>query len=308
MKLSIVIICWNDAECLGACLESLYAHKAPPFDFEVIVSDNGSTDGSPELVARDFPWVRLLANPGNLGFGPGNNAGAALAKGEYLLILNPDTIVHRGALERLVAFLDAHPEAGAVGPRVLNTDGSFQLSAHPLPSFANFLVKALFLRGLGHVIPGFPADEYMGWKGDKTRTVGFVAACALLLRTELFERLGGFDPRFKHQFEDTDLCARIWKKGLSVYYYPKAEITHIRGANRGRYPLDVLKKAEFSKYEYFRKHFGNLGLLRLINIIHCSLRAAGLSLLGRKERARTFTSLLFWHAKNEIFSKAIPHN
>src|ERR1700740_1680441 len=133
MKLSIIIICYNDAECLGACLESIYSHKAPPFEFEVIITDNGSSDGSLALVEANFPQVRLLANGANLGFGPGNNAGAARARGEYLLILNPDTIVHRGALERLVEFLDTHPGAGMVGPRVLNTDGSFQLSAHPLP-------------------------------------------------------------------------------------------------------------------------------------------------------------------------------
>jgi GT2 family glycosyltransferase len=299
MKLSIVIICWNDVECLGPCLESIYASKLP-FEFEVIVSDNRSTDGSAELVRTKFPQTRLLVNPENLGFGPGNNAGVDLATGDYLLILNPDTLIHRGALRKLIAFLDAHPEAGAVGPRVLNTDGSFQLSAHPLPSFANFLVKALFLRGLGHIIPGFPADEYMGWKGEKTRTVGFCAACALLMRTDLFRELGGFDASFKHQYEDTDLCARVKKEGYDVYYYPEAEITHIRGANRGRYPIDVLKKAEFSKYRYFAKHFGHPGLLRLISILHCSLRAAGLFLLGKKERAATFASLLAWHWHREM--------
>jgi len=295
MKLSIVIICWNDADCLGACLESIYAQKVP-FEFEVIVSDNASTDGSPDLV-RSYSRTILLENGGNLGFGPGNNAGAALAKGEYLLILNPDTVLHEGALTRLVAFLDATPDAGAVGPRVLNTDGTFQLSAHPLPSFSRFLVKALFLRFLGYLSPRFPADEYMGWKGEKTRTVGFVAACALLMRTDLFRALGGFDPAFKHQFEDSDLCTRVWQEKLAVYFYPWATITHIRGANRGRYPLEVLKKAEFSKYEYFRKHLGHLPLLRFINVLHCSLRAAGLALLGRKERARTFVDLLLWHTR-----------
>jgi GT2 family glycosyltransferase len=295
MKLSIIIICWNDVECLGACLESLYAHKAPPFEYEVIITDNGSTDGSLDLVRANFPQVRILANGKNLGFGPGNNAGVELAKGDYLLILNPDTVVHRGALKTLVAFLDAHPQAGAVGPRVLDSNGSFQLSAHPLPSFTRFLVKALFLRGLGHIIPGFPADEYMGWKGEKTRTVGFVAACALLMRTDLYRELSGFDPAFKHQFEDTDLCARVKKEGYDVYYYPEAEITHIRGANRGRYPLEVLEKAEHSKYTYFEKHFGHLGLFRLICLLHCSVRAAGLFLLGKRERARTFASLCAWH-------------
>ena len=305
MKLSIVIICWNDAECLGPCLESIYAQKLP-FDFEVIVSDNASTDGSAELVKTRFPEAFVLENRGNLGFGPGNNAGAALATGEYLFILNPDTLVHSGSLQRLVAFLDAHPDAGMVGPRVLNTDGTFQLSAHPLPSFAVFFVKALFLRGLGYLSPHFPADEYMGWEGEKTRTVGYCAACAVMLRTDLYRELGGFDPRFKHQFEDADLCAQIWQRKLAVYFYPWATITHIRGVNRGRYPLSVLEKAEHSKYTYFAKHFGHLGLLRLISIIHCSLRAAGLYLLGRKERARTFASLLTGHLYDKF--KVISSN
>jgi GT2 family glycosyltransferase len=133
-------------------------------------------------VRTKFPQARLLVNETNLGFGPGNNAGVELAKGEYLFILNPDTIVHAGALERLVAFQETHPEAGLVGPRVLNSDGTFQLSAHPLPSFASFFVKALFLRGLGYLSPRFPADEYMGWQVNETRTVASDALAAALHR------------------------------------------------------------------------------------------------------------------------------
>jgi GT2 family glycosyltransferase len=299
VKLSIVIICWNDAECLGPCLDSILAEK-PPFEFEVIVSDNGSRDES-HKIAEAHPGVCFLANGKNLGFGPGNNAGAEVARGEYLLFLNPDTIVHRGALKGLVEFLDSHPGAGMVGPRVLNTDGSFQLSAHPLPSFSRFLVKALRIRALGYLSEKFPADEYMGWKGDKTRTVGYCAACAVALRANLFRALGGFDAHFKHQYEDADLCYRIAKRGLPTYFYPGATITHIRGVNRGRYPLSVLEKAEHSKFTYFEKHFGNTGLLRLICILHCSLRAAGLYLAGNRERSAIFGSLLAMHLHGNNF-------
>jgi hypothetical protein len=300
MKLSIIVIAYNDAECIGACLKSIEeTAKTLPFALEVIVSDNGSTDGTPEVVRpfirKHFPAVRLLENKANLGFGPGNNAGAALAEGEYLFILNPDTIVAPGALENLVAFLDAHPKVGIVGPRVLNADGSFQLSAHPLPSFSRFFVKALRIRALGYLSDKFPADEYMGWQGEDTRPVGYLAACAVALRRDLFRELGGFDPSFKHQYEDADLCARIAAKGLAVCYYPGAVITHIRGVNRGRYPLSVLEKAEESKLTYFRKHFGGTGLLRLISILHYGLRASGSYLSGKKERASLFAALLFRH-------------
>jgi GT2 family glycosyltransferase len=303
MKLSIIIICWNDAECLGPCLASLLTER-PPFDFEVIVTDNGSTDGSRAIVESqrtEDKRVHLLTNGANLGFGPGNNAGAEIARGKYLFFLNPDTIVHPGALAGLVKFLETHPGAGMVGPRVLNLDGSFQLSAHPLPSFSRFLVKALRIRRLGYLSESFPADEYMGWKGDKTRTVGYLAACAVALRADLFRKLGGFDAAFKHQYEDADLCCRIWKRGLPVYFYPGASITHIRGVNRGRYPLSVLEKAEHSKFTYFAKHFGRTGLLRAICILHCSLRTVGLYLTGNKERARIFGSLLAMHLRSNNF-------
>jgi GT2 family glycosyltransferase len=96
------------------------------------------------------------------------------------------------------------------------------------------------------------------------------------------------------------LCCRIWQKGLTVFFFPEAEITHIRGANRGRYPLSVLEKAEHSKYAYFAKHFGRIGLLRLICILHCSLRTIGLYLLGQRERSRLFGSLLVWHLAQPI--------
>ena len=117
MKLSIIIICWNDARVIANCLKSIYEHP-PIFEFEIIVSDNGSTDNSLEIV-KAFPRVRRMANVVTLGFGPGNNAGAAIARGEYLFILNPDTIVHPSSITRLAEFLDMAPSAGAVGPRGL---------------------------------------------------------------------------------------------------------------------------------------------------------------------------------------------
>ena len=209
--------------------------------------------------------------------------------------------MHPGALAALVEFLDSHPGAGMVGPRVLNTDGSFQLSAHPLPSFSRFFVKALRIRRLGYLSENFPADEYMGWKGDKTRTVGYLAACAIVLRANLFHKIRGFDARFKHQYEDADLCYRIAKRGLPSYFYPGASITHIRGVNRGRYPLSVLEKAEHSKYTYFAKNCGGTGLLRAICILHCSLRTVGLFLTGNRERSAVFGSLLAMHLRPNNF-------
>ena len=161
MKLSIVIICWNDLKVLPECLESVYA-ETRSVEFEVILADNGSSDGSVEYVRSRFPQVRIVENGANLGFGPGNNAGIRAALGEYILLLNPDTIIRDRALEKLLAYADCHPAGGAFGCRVLNVDGSVQLSAHPLPTLWGQLMGALCLRWPGRLWEGFCSDTYPG--------------------------------------------------------------------------------------------------------------------------------------------------
>src|SRR4051794_25253919 len=190
VKLSVVIICWNDLKDIAVCLQSVYA-ETKRIDFEVIVTDNGSTDGSLAYVREHFPAARIVANGANIGFGPGNNAGFRVAQGEYVLILNPDTIIHNRALEKLVAYADQHPEAGAFGCRALNSDGSFQGTAQPRPTVFGYLIGALYLRWLGRFAKAFEADGYAGWDGKTEREVGFQAGCCLLMRAGLLKTLGG---------------------------------------------------------------------------------------------------------------------
>src|SRR5438067_4377758 len=161
MKLSIVIICWNDWKVIGQCLSSIF-NQTKEISFQVIVSDNGSTDGSRENIRRDFPPVQIVENGANLGFAKGNNAGIRAAQGEYVLILNPDTIICDHALEKLVAFADEHPDAGAFGCRVLNPDGSFQTPARPVPTVLGYFVAAVGLRWLGRLSQRFASDVYPG--------------------------------------------------------------------------------------------------------------------------------------------------
>src|SRR5438067_5373150 len=148
-KLSIVIICWNDWKVLKDCLRSIFdgTHK---LDFEVLVSDNGSTDGSVELIHKNFPRVRVVENRGNLGFAKGNNAGIREVQGEYILILNPDTLCHEGSFDRWVEYADRYPKAGAFGCRVLNPDGSYQVSARPFPSLRGSFLAAVGMRRLAY--------------------------------------------------------------------------------------------------------------------------------------------------------------
>ena len=266
---------------IAKCLESVYA-ETKALDFEVIVADNGSSDGSLAYIREHFPKVRLVANGRNLCFGPGNNMGFHLATGDYVLILNPDTIIHERAIEKLVAYADRHPEAGAFGCRTLNQDGSLQGTAQPRPTVFRYLIRALYLRGLARVSSAFDSDQYIGWDGTTEREIGFQGGCTLLVRGPLLRELSGFDPQFLHQFEDADLCHRVWKSGKTVRYCPEAEITHIGGQQRGRYSIRVYLETQRSKYRYFYKHYGASGAqgIRRVTLIEFGLRYIGYTLLG----------------------------
>ena len=302
-KLSIVVICWNDADCILDCIASV-CREAGQLSFEVIVSDNGSTDNSVSVIRQHYPDVRIIENGRNLGFGAGNNAGFRAARGEYVLILNPDTILQSGCLEKLVCYADAHPEGGAFGCRVLNPDGSLQFTAQPTPTVGGYLVAALYLRWLGRISPSFLSDKYIGWDGSSDRDIGFQAACCLLVRRELLQELGGFDETIPHQFEDADLCYRIWKRGKKVMFTHQPEITHIGGRNRGGYPIDVVLDTERSKCRFFQKHYGPGGVARIrwVSLISLAIRYCGYSLLrtvkpGQQYQARIqeYRTLLQWY-------------
>ena len=288
MKLSVIIICWNDLKVILDCIASVYAQTSA-FEYEIIVTDNASSDGSVTAIGQRFPCVRIVENPENGGFGKGNNAAIRQARGEYVLILNPDTLIRERAVEKLVAYADRFPEAGAVGCRVLNLDGSVQLSAHPLPALGTLLVKALALRWPGRFLSSLKADAYLDWNGQVARPIGFQGGCCLLARRKLLQELGGFDERFFHQFEDADLCRRMWEAGFPVIFYPGAEITHIGGQNRGIFSLKVELETERSKYRYFHKYYGLKGVLwtRYVSLLGLGLRYLGCLLAGGIKGNRT---------------------
>jgi GT2 family glycosyltransferase len=303
MKLSIVIICWNDLKVIQDCLRSIYA-ATTPFDFEVIVSDNGSTDPSLPFIKEHFPQVRIIENGANLGFAKGNNAGIRAAHGEYVLILNPDTIIRGQSLEKLVAYADRHAKAGAFGCRVLNRDGSYQISARPLPTVGGYLVAALGLRFLARLSEAFVSDTYSNWEGGSEREIGFQSGCCVMLRRALLQELHGFDERFFYHFEEADLCFRVWQAGWPILFCPEAEITHLGGQSVGRFPVRFALETYRSKYRYFYKHFGEKGLrrIRLISLAGLASRWGGYSLLNIVQsseavgnRLKCYRALLAWN-------------
>jgi len=276
MQLSIVIICWNDANVIGDCLRSIY-NGTTTTQFEVIVSDNGSTDDSVQFIRRCFPQVQILENGANLGFAKGNNAGIQQASGEFVLILNPDTIVHPGALDKWIAFAEAHPECGAFGCRVHNRDGTYQVSARPFPTVRGYLVAALYLRWLAYISPAFVSDTYTGWNGNTEREVDWQSGCCLLVRGNLLRQLGGFDERFFYHFEEVDLCRRIWNSGAPIRFAPEVHITHLGGQSVGRFPVRFAIEKNRNQYRYFYKHFGEAGVrpCRLVSLLSLAIRRVG---------------------------------
>jgi hypothetical protein len=303
MKLSIVIICWNDLRVVKDCLRSIFENTKET-EFEVIVSDNGSTDGSIEYIRTQFPAVHLIENGANLGFAKANNIGIKQAQGEYILILNPDTIIHSGSLDRWISFAKHHSEAGAFACKVLRADGTYWPAARPFPTVKRAMIAALGLGRLarfgvfGHL---FLSNEYDGWDGNNEREVDWQSGCCILFCGEILRELGGFDEQFFYCYEEVDLCRRVWQAGYTIRYTPASSITHLGGQSVGRFPVRFALEANRNCYRYFYKHFGAVGARRCkrILLIHFRLRrfAYGLrsflkpseSLNRRLEMYRTVT-------------------
>lgn len=254
-QLSVIVTNRNTKDVLRACLSSLRADLARGL-VEVIVVDNGSTDGSPQMVTADFPEVRLLALPENRGFAVANNLGMRLARGRYFLVLNSDTEIRGDALLRICEFMDAHPDVGALGPKLLNTDGSLQYSCRRFPSFRTALFHRYSL-----MTRFFPKNRYSSQYlmtdvgHDHIMDVDWVSGAALVVRREIFETLGGFDEHFFMYAEDVDWCYRIKQAGWRVVYFPEAEIVHHIGTSTRLVPYAMTFERHRSMWRFYRKHY-----------------------------------------------------
>lgn len=251
---SVIVISYNTRAMTLECLHSVYAETRAA-SIEVIVVDNGSTDGSAEAIGNEFPQARMIASDTNLGFAAGNNLAAKQASGRYLLLLNPDTVVLNAAIDRLVAFADAHPEAGLYGGRTLYPNGQLNPpSCWRRPSIWSSLCRAVGISGAFKNSGWLNADAYGGWDRDTVRAVDIVSGCFLLIRRELWERLGGFDTSYFMYGEDWDLCFRAQRLGATCLFCPDAEIIHYGGASE---PVraDKLVRLFSTKVRLYRSHW-----------------------------------------------------
>lgn len=255
MDLSIVIVSWNSRNYLDECLSSLPA-GAGSLSYEVFLIDNNSSDGSAELVRNRFPDVHLIANRENRGFATANNQGLRLARGRYALLLNPDTRVHAGALEKVIGFMDERKEAGACGCLLLNEDGSIQHAARRFPTIAFALGARTILGSLGLFRRSYDYVKMRGVSFEKTVEVDQPSGAALFLRRSVLEEVGLLDEGFFIFFEEVDLCRRIKDAGCKIYLFPEARITHYGGRSRRQNRALVIRPGAESLLRYFRKHEG----------------------------------------------------
>ncbi|MDH7602938.1 MAG: glycosyltransferase family 2 protein [Armatimonadota bacterium] len=252
MDLSISIVSWNTRDVLDQCLESVYATVGGT-DFEVIVVDNASSDGSADMVSRKYPQATLIRNTENRGFTAANNQALEIAQGRYFLLLNPDTICKPGALVGLVKFLDDNPRCGAVGPMVLNPDGSLQYSWARFPTFWNEARGKLDRRINGvPTIPKTPSEV----RALGAFRVDWVGGCCLMARRDAIDQVGPMDESLFMYCEETDWCKRFADAGWEVWVEPAAEIIHFGGQSSAQVVGKAAGLLRRSKRRYFEKHCG----------------------------------------------------
>ena len=225
---SIIIVSFNTRDMLHECLQSVY-RDGSSLSHQVIVVDNASTDGSQEMIERDFPQTVLIKSTVNLGFGKANNLGFEKAKGKYIVLLNSDAFLSGKSLERSIEHMEANPRVGLGGGRLLGRDDSSQPSARMFPT----LTSDLFV--LSGLAAKFPRSRIFGY-ADRTwanemdeAEVDWVPGAYSIIRPEALAAVGGFDPRFFLYYEEVDLCRRMKQEGYSIWYWPDVTVTHIGG-------------------------------------------------------------------------------
>ncbi len=301
MRLSIIVVNWNVQDMLDSCLASIFAADLAPGSFEIIVVDSASDDNSVDLVREKYPAVVLLAQAENVGFTRGNNIGLAQARGDYLLLLNPDTEVSGSALGLLVGYLEGNPGVGIVGPHTLNSDGSHQSTRRRFPTLMTGVFESTWLAA---VAPAGIEREYrlLETADNDIIMVDWVQGSALMLRRELYRAIGGLDEAYVMYSEELDYCRRAKSAGWQVAYHGGAIITHHGGKSSEQVVAQTLVHFHTSKLRYFRKHhgFGHYISLRCILLLQFAWQLALEAVKGalghkrglRAERVRQYWQVL----------------
>ena len=283
---SVVVVTYNALPWVERCLESVRA-------YETIVVDHGSTDGTLELARERFPQARLLEQE-NKGLGGGSNAGMRIASGDYYLLLNSDAWALDDAVDKLIAFAEAHPEAAVVGPRLLNPDGSLQRSVRGFPTLWRLATEYFFLRKLAPRSRALNAFYGARFDHDEVREADFLMGACLLVRRQAVDTVGLFDEDFFMFSEETDWCYRFRQAGWKVLFYPGAEFVHVGGATTRQNWGPMYREQLRGHLRFFDKHRGRREAERARRLLLASLRLR--SVIFRGERRRTYAEAARWLA------------
>lgn len=261
--LTVSVVNTNNRAQLEACLRAIETNTRSVL-LELIVVDNGSTDGSAEMLAREFHNVLVIRNSERMGFAASHNRALERGTGRYLIILNDDTAILPGCFENMIRFMDAHPDAGACGPRLSNADGSLQRTANRFPTLLFGIFEAL---SLNRIFPDNPVQRhnvYADWDRTTTRAVDAVSGAALLIRRTAMAQIGLLDPNFFIYSEEIDWCYRLHARGWRVYYLADARVTHFGGQSTATRAPEKFHDIHWASFlYYYRKHFGRLAYLLL---------------------------------------------
>ena len=258
IDLSIVIVSWNVCKLLNDCLTSIYKNNWQ-HNLEVFVVDNDSSDQSVKMVRDKFPQVKLISNKTNLGFPKANNQAIRRSAGRHILLLNPDTVVKPKSLDLMIDYLDQHPQTGALGPKLLNPNGTLQRSCLGFPTLGALIMRNLFLEYLWPSNPWSRKYLLNDWNHLNLREVDQPMGAALLVRKTVIDQIGLMDENIYMFFDEVDWCTRIKLADFKIFFFPEAEITHWGGQSIKKWSGFKLSRSwNKSRDYYFRKHFGQL--------------------------------------------------
>ena len=275
IDVSIIIVSWNTRDILQKCLASIYEQDGD-IELEIIVIDNASTDDSAEMVRKNFPQVCLIENSENRGFAAANNQGIKIAKGRYVLLLNPDTIVLDNAIDKTISFADTNPSVGIVGCQVLENSQTVQMTCFRFPDIVNLFFSTFWINKIFKYNRIFGREWMLWWRRDSQREVDVITGSFMLARCKAIDEVGLMDEDYFLYYEETDWCYRFKKAGWKILFWPGAKIIHWHGGSNSS-KQDALKMfVQFQKslLIFFRKNYGWLHFIaaRLLLIISFGLR------------------------------------
>lgn len=260
---SVIIVNWNTRAYVLQCLKSL-SDQMRPWNIEIIVVDNASSDGSVRAIKEQFPTVRIIENTANTGFATANNLGILESRGRYLLLINSDVTLRPRCLDRLLRFMDHHTRIGLLGPRILNADLTLQKSVRAFPTVSGSLCRALMVDRLYPISALLPTGER--FKVSRcAQAVDILSGCFWVVRRATLDDVGLLDETFFMYAEDKDWCIRFWASNWQVVYLPTAEAIHFGGSSSARAPTRFYIEEHRANLRYWEKHHGRMGR----NCVYC---------------------------------------